>query len=139
MNLLTLRSILSCIYLPRLGVLLTKKRRSSRSVALRKQERLLAQLPDLREVLRGSLLTRYRRCGRDNCHCAHEGDPGHGPHYSLMVTVAPKETVEIYVPRERKEDVETWIENFKRVRRTLEEISSINRRLLKEKQMIPED
>ena len=116
-----------------------KKRRLSRSVALRKRDRLLAQLPNLREVLRGSLVSRYRRCGRESCHCAQPEDPGHGPVYALMVTVAPKQTVEVYVPRELKEDVEIWIENFRKVRETLEEISSLNRRLLKEKQLFPEE
>ena len=58
--------------------------RPKRTLAAR--ERLLGQLPDLRQVLRGSLVTRYRRCGRRNCHCANEGDPGHGPAYYLMVT-----------------------------------------------------
>ncbi len=115
------------------------QRRSSRSVALRKRERLLKELPDLREVLRGSLITRYRRCGRPNCHCARRGDPGHGPVYSLMVTVAPKETQEVYVTKEQKAEVEARIKNFNKVRKILEEISSINRRLLQEKQLFPEE
>ena len=35
---------------------------------LRPQERMRSQLPNLEEVLRGSLVTRYRRCGHPNCH-----------------------------------------------------------------------
>jgi hypothetical protein len=118
---------------------LKARRRSSRPVALRKRERLLAGLPDLREVLRGSLITRYRRCGRPNCHCARPGDPGHGPVYSLMVTVAPKETLEVYVTKEQKTEVEARIKGFNKVRKILEEISSINRTLLQEKQLFPEE
>lgn len=95
------------------------------------QKRLLRQLPDLRQVLRGSLVTRYRRCGRNNCHCAIEGDPGHGPAYYLMVTVAPGRTLQVYVPKEHKTAVEGWIKNFQVTREKLERISTLNRELLK--------
>jgi hypothetical protein len=96
------------------------------------RERLLAKLPDMREILRGSLVTRYRRCGRPGCHCAAEGDPGHGPAYYLMVTTGPGETVQIYVPARVKREVEAWLDNFRRARDTLEQISSINRELLRQ-------
>lgn len=98
----------------------------------RQRDRLLSRLPDLDKVLRGSLVTRYRRCGRANCHCALAGDPGHGPAYYLMVTLAPGETVQIYVPKEHKQEVEAWIDNFRRARETLEGISAVNRKLLKQ-------
>ena len=98
----------------------------------RTRRRLLARLPDLREVLRGSLVTRYRRCGRPSCHCAAARDPGHGPAYYLMVTTAPGTTVQVYVPKELKPEVEAWIDNFRRARQTLEAISAINRELLKQ-------
>jgi hypothetical protein len=108
-----------------------------RAVAAR--ERLLAQLPDLRQVLRGSLVMRYRRCGRASCHCAAKGERGHGPAYYLMVTVAPGQTLQIYVPREHKTAVEGWIENFRLARERLEEISTLNRELLKQGELFGGD
>jgi hypothetical protein len=108
-----------------------------RTVAAR--ERLLAQLPDLRQVLRGSLVMRYRRCGRASCHCAAKGERGHGPAYYLMVTVAPGQTLQIYVPREHKTAVEGWIENFRLARERLEEISTLNRELLKQGELFGGD
>jgi hypothetical protein len=103
----------------------------------KRRERLLAQLPDLRKVLRGSLVTRYRRCGRKGCHCAQEGDRGHGPAYYLMITVSAGNTVQIYVPREHKEEVEAWIDNFRQIRETLEAISTLNRGLLQRGKLFP--
>jgi hypothetical protein len=100
--------------------------------AIKRRERLLGGLPDLKEVLRGSLVTRYRRCGVKSCHCAAEGDPGHGPAYYLMVTIGTGNTLQVYVPEEHKEQVENWIENFRRVRQTLEQMSTLNRELLRE-------
>ena len=106
---------------------------------LRRRERLLRTLPDLRAILRGSLVERYRRCGRPNCRCARKGDPGHGPAWYLMVTLGPGKTVQVYVPREQKEQVERWIENFRMARETLEEISTVNRGLLKEGKLSADD
>ena len=76
---------------------MASKRTSRLARAIRTRDRLLAQLPDLRKVLRGSLVTRYRRCGKATCCCSQEGHPGHGPAYYLMVTVAPGNTLQIVI------------------------------------------
>ena len=76
-------------------------------------------------------MARYRRCGRAACHCATQGDPGHGPAYYLMVSVAPGKTLQVYVPGEQKAAVESWIQNFQAARETLERISTLNRELLR--------
>ena len=49
-----------------------------------------------------------------------------------MVTVAPGETVQVYVPKEKRQEVERWVENFRQARETLEKVSTLNRRLLKQ-------
>ena len=55
------------------------------TIALRKRRHaLLHQLPPLQAILRGSLIERYKRCGKPGCKCA-EG-PGHGPKYYLSVS-----------------------------------------------------
>ncbi|MEW6233725.1 MAG: DUF6788 family protein, partial [Chloroflexota bacterium] len=36
-----------------------------------------------------------RRCGKPSCHCAQEGDPGHGPLYSLTHAVGGKTATHI--------------------------------------------
>jgi len=109
-----------------------RKKSSGISRAIKSRERILRGLPDLRQVLRGSLVTRYRRCGVKTCHCAAEGERGHGPAYYLMVTVGPGNTLQVYVPEECKAQVEEWIENFRQVRQTLEDISTLNRELLRQ-------
>jgi len=110
---------------------------ATRAGSDRRRARLLAALPDLGEVLRGSLVTRYRRCGKASCRCAREGDPGHGPAHYLMVTVAPGRTVTVYVPERDRERVETLLGNFRRAREILEEISTLNRARLKEGTLFP--
>ena len=101
------------------------------------RKKLLAKLPDPGQVLRGSLVTRFRRCGKSGCHCAREDDPGHGPAYYLMVTVPPGKTVTVYVAEKDRERVETYLENYRRTRELLEEISTLNRSMLKEGTLFP--
>ena len=43
------------------------------------RERLKQQLSGLGDLRPGSLVERYRKCGKPNCHCAQPGEPGHGP------------------------------------------------------------
>ena len=47
----------------------------------------IEQLPDMRP---GSLTMARPKCGKSNCHCAKEGDPGHGPVYFLIRRVGHK-------------------------------------------------
>ena len=36
------------------------------------------------------MFERYRKCGKPGCHCAAEGDPGHGPNRVLTARVDGK-------------------------------------------------
>src|SRR5271165_7186485 len=67
--------------------------------ALRKRRRaLLRQLPPLKAILRGSLIERYKRCGKPGCRCA--SGPGHGPKYYLSVSYPSLRLQMGYVPQE---------------------------------------
>jgi len=56
-----------------------------------------------------------------------------------VVTVGRGKTVQVYVPREHKENVERWIANFRLARQRLEEISALNRALLREGALFEEE
>ena len=47
------------------------------------RERVRMLLADLGDLRPGSLVERYRKCGKPNCHCAEPGEAGHGPSWSL--------------------------------------------------------
>jgi hypothetical protein len=42
---------------------------------------LYAQLAAVGDFRAGSINETWRRCGKPNCACAREGNPGHGPRY----------------------------------------------------------
>ena len=54
------------------------------STLRRRRAQLLRQMPALDTLLRGSLIERYKRCGKPGCKCA--DGPGHGPKYYLSVS-----------------------------------------------------
>jgi len=95
----------------------------------RRKQGLVAQLPPLTDILRGSLLERYVTCGKPACKCA-RGER-HGPSWYLTVTLGPGRTKGGIVAAEQVEQVRGWIENYHRLRERLEKISDINRELLR--------
>lgn len=99
------------------------------AAALRKRRTaLLRQLPPLKSILRGSLIERYKRCGKPGCKCA-EGR-GHGPKYYLSVSFPGQRPLMDYVPQETYLQAAEFVANYHRAREVLEEICAINRELL---------
>jgi hypothetical protein len=110
-------------------------RSSKSSSALRKRRQtLLRKLPPLGALLRGSLIERYKRCGKPGCKCA-EG-PGHGPKYYLSVSFPGERPQMDYVPQENLEATRTLVANFHQVRTRLEEVCAINRELLRRREAL---
>lgn len=110
-------------------------RSSKTSSALRRrQQALLRKLPPLDAVLRGSLIERYKRCGKPGCKCA--DGPGHGPKYYLSVSFPGERPQMDYVPQENLEATRALVANFHEVRTTLEEVCAINRELLRRREAL---
>src|SRR6476646_885174 len=49
----------------------------SSSSLRRRRRQLVKALPPIEQIVRGSLMETYKRCGRAGCHCV--DGPGHGP------------------------------------------------------------
>src|SRR5213594_1232900 len=100
----------------------------------RRRQALVRQLPPLKAILRGSLIERYKRCGKPGCKCA--DGPGHGPKYYLSVTPAEGRPEMDYVPLAHHQEVTQFLENFRLTRRILEQICEINRELLRRREAL---
>ena len=99
------------------------------AAALRKRRNaLVRQLPPLKSILRGSLIQRYKRCGKPGCKCA--DGPGHGPKYYLSVSYPGQRPQMDYVPQEDYVQTTDFLANYHRSREILEMICEINRELL---------
>lgn len=94
--------------------------------ALREQRAtLLAQIAAVEEFRPGSLVERYRKCGKPSCHCAREGEPGHGPSWSLTRKIEGK-TVTKVIPADCVDATLEQIERHREVQRLLHEYSEVN-------------
>jgi hypothetical protein len=105
------------------------------TAALRKRrDALLRQLPPLQAILRGSLIERYKRCGKPGCKCA--DGPGHGPKYYLSVSYPGLRPQMDYVPQESYDLTAEYLANYHRAREILEAICEINRELLRRREVL---
>ncbi len=100
----------------------------------RRRAALLRQLPPQEEMLRGSLIERYKRCGKPSCKCA--TGRGHGPKFYLSVSRAGERPLMQYVPVDYHDDVAQWLDNYRHCRRILEEICEINFELLRRRERL---
>ena len=85
----------------------------------------ILQVDDFRP---GSLVENYRRCGKPTCHCAKEGERGHGPHWLLTRAVAGK-TVTRIIPPEAVEETRKQIAEYRRFRELVRELVETNDQL----------
>jgi hypothetical protein len=105
---------------------LTKKLRRRRATLGRRLQRLKP------EFLRGSLIERYKKCGKPGCKCAR--GRGHGPKHYLSLSIPGSRPEMIYVPQESVKQVEAYLAKLADAREILEEICEINRELLRRRE-----
>ena len=81
--------------------------------------------------MRASLVERFSRCGKANCHCHHGGDK-HGPFYYLTQCLAVGKINKFLLktPPSSKRP-ERAIEHYRQLQEQLEELSQINAELLR--------
>jgi hypothetical protein len=107
--------------------------RKQPAASLRKRRGvLLRRLPLLTAILRGSLIERYKRCGKPGCKCA--DGPGHGPKYYLSVSYPGLRPQMDYVPQESHAQTVEFLANYHRAREILEAVCEINRELLRRRE-----
>lgn len=81
----------------------------------RERSRLQVALTQIGDLRPGSLVERFRKCGKPSCHCAKPDSPGHGPSYSLTREVEGK-TVTKIIPPPAVEQTQRQIAEYKRFR-----------------------
>lgn len=101
---------------------------------LRARRRRLARgLPDLEELLRGSVLSQQRRCGKPGCRCA-RGEL-HGPYTYLSIGRGSAGARLMYVPEAMAEAVRRRVDLTEGAEAALAEISAINVELLTRREL----
>jgi len=94
----------------------------------RRQAELRAELAQVADMRPGSLVERYRVCGKPGCHCARPGARGHGPSWSLTHQVAGK-TITKVIPASAVETTRAQIAEYRRCRALMKELVEVSERL----------
>jgi hypothetical protein len=98
---------------------------------IRKRDSLLAQLPDARDILRGSLLERNIRHSTGRCKLC---DSGGGHPVSVLAIGYPGGRMhQISLRKEQAAHVKQCLENYYNLKAALEEICELNQQLLRAK------
>jgi hypothetical protein len=93
-----------------------------------RRRHIAAKLPPFEELLRGSVVVRWLRCGTPGCHCA--AGRRHRATY-LSVTLAGGRTEQISLPAALVPVVKRWVANYHAWWAALEKVSAINRDLIR--------
>jgi len=62
---------------------------------INRKQQLLSEIADIGDMRQGSLVGRFRKCGKPTCHCAKPGAQGHGPSWSLTRQIGGKTVTKI--------------------------------------------
>ena len=89
------------------------------SAAEREQRSRITQIIRSGGLLRGTLLVRYRVCGKPGCRCA-RGEKHEG--LALQVRLDGR-SCQFHVPRSMEEDVRQWVAQYKEVRERLDKVA----------------
>lgn len=92
------------------------------------RERVLRRLPDLRQIVRGSLFKRTIR-HRQGCPKCEAGE-GH-PMWVFTVGYRGGRTRQLSLRAEQVPQVRAWLTNYRRSKTALEKICELNQRLLR--------
>jgi hypothetical protein len=98
---------------------------------LARRRELVVALGDLEQVMLGSLVEQFRRCGKDDCRCA-TGEP-HGP-YAYLTPRRARRGMR-YVPTGLVPAVVAHLAQGQHVEAVLAEISAINVELLARREL----
>jgi len=97
------------------------------------RRRWAAGLTDPQAVLRGTLLSQGRRCGKENCRCA-DGEL-HGPYTYVSIPQPGGRPHKVYVPAGLLEVVSEKVTAAGRFEAALAEITAINAELLARREL----
>lgn len=93
-----------------------------------RREALKADLSQVHDLRRGSLVERYRKCGKTNCSCAADEEQAHGPSWSLTWEVAGKTRTKV-IPAPAVERTRAQLREYQRFRRLTRELVEVSEQL----------
>ncbi len=86
-----------------------------------KARELKTAIGALGDMFPGSLVQRYRKCGKPNCHCAKKDAQGHGPSWVVTREIEGR-TLTKSIPEQAVEQIRAETEEYKHFRELSHEL-----------------
>jgi hypothetical protein len=96
---------------------------------LRKRDQLKDEVVALGDMRPGSLVARFRKCGKPTCHCARKGAQGHGPSYSLTHAVAGKTVTNVIPTGAAVEHTRQQLAEYHRFRGLVQQLIAVSEQI----------
>ncbi len=96
---------------------------------IRRREALRQELAAVGDMRPGSLVGRYRKCGKPSCHCADASSEGHGPSWSLTRAVGGKTVTKIIPAGTAVERTRAQITEHRRFRGLTRELVEVSEKV----------
>jgi hypothetical protein len=110
---------------------------------LQQRDRLKAELAAVGDMRPGSLVPRYRKCGKASCHCAEKGAQGHGPSFSLTHAVKGKTVTNVIPAGPAVERTRQQVDQYHRFRQLVQQLIAVSEKICdlqwREQQQKPEE
>jgi hypothetical protein len=90
------------------------------------RERLKSKLAQVGDMRPGSLVERFRKCGKATCHCAQPASEAHGPSWSLTRAVGGKTVTKVIAPGSAVEQTKAQIAEYRRFRKVVQELIELS-------------
>ncbi len=105
---------------------------SSLETLSRRRTELWRHLNALGDFRQGALASQYRKCGKPGCHCAEDGDVGHGPRWVVTRSVDRK-TRSQSIPAAAVEATQAQVAEYHRFRALTRELTEVSSRICEER------
>jgi hypothetical protein len=96
---------------------------------LQQRDQLKSQLAAIADMRPGSLVPRYRKCGKASCRCAKKGAQGHGPSYSLTHAVKGKTVTHVIPAGPAVERTREQIDEYRRFRQLVQHLIGVSEKV----------
>ena len=92
-----------------------------------KRRKFISKITSLDPWIEGTFVSTSRRCGKKNCAC-HKGGSKHPVLY--LTWKENGKTLSLYVPRRWEVEVRRWVENYKKLKALIREVTLLQRQAI---------
>lgn len=96
---------------------------------LEKRDQLKDRISQIGPMRPGSLVARFRKCGKPTCHCAKRGAKGHGPCYSLTHAVSGKTRTRVIPEGPAVDLTRQQVAEYQRFRELVQDLVAVSEQI----------